>query len=95
VDSSFDPTLKELLVDKDIRKRGLAAYIAVHLWKEKSFDAMRAMLKEEAQLLRFDAVSALAMEGGSEGLKIIKEHAARESNHALKQMIKNLEKGNR
>src|SRR4051794_28173647 len=37
VDRSFDEQLRALLQDRDQRKRGLAAYIAVHLWKQESF----------------------------------------------------------
>ncbi len=86
-DASFDPTLKTLLQDKDLRRRGLAAYVAVHRWKSASFDPMRQMLREEAQLLRFDAVSALMMEGGPEGRRIAFEHAAREPHPWLKKLI--------
>ena len=86
-DASFDATLKELLQDADLRRRGLAAYVAVHRWKAGSFDLMRAMLREEAQLLRFDAASALILEGGPEGRKIALEHAAREPHPTLKKLI--------
>lgn len=87
VDSSFDGTLKELLEDKDSRKRGLAAYIAVGRWKQESFGRMRSMLREESQLLRFDAVSALVLEGGSQGREILSEHLPVETNPQLKVMI--------
>jgi tetratricopeptide (TPR) repeat protein len=86
-DRSFDETLRALLKDRDLRKRGLAAYIAVHLWKQQSFAMMRDMLKEESQILRFDAVSALFLEGGEEGRKIVLEHLPRESNPQLKKLI--------
>jgi tetratricopeptide (TPR) repeat protein len=86
-DASFDPTLKSLLQDRDLRRRGLAAYLAVHRWKGASFDLMRQMLREEAQLLRFDAVSALLLEGGPEGQRIAFEHAAREPHPWLKKLI--------
>ena len=87
VDRSFDETLRALLNDGDLRKRGLAAYIAVHLWKQESFSTMRDMLKEESQLLRFDAVSALIMEGGPEGRAIVFEHLPRESHPKLRKLI--------
>ena len=87
VDRSFDPTLKALLTDSDLRKRGLAAYIAVHLWKAESFDYMRQMLKEDAQLLRFDALSALVIEGGPEGRKMVLEHRKHETNATLNMLI--------
>jgi len=87
VDRSFDETLRALLKDQDLRKRGLAAYIAVHLWRQESFGTMRDMLKEESQILRFDAVSALVLEGGEEGRKIVLEHLPRESHPKLKKLI--------
>ena len=87
VNRSFDETLLTLLADGDLRKRGLAAYIAVHLWKQESFDVLRNMLREKAELLRFDALSALTLHGGSEGLRIVLEHRAYETNPTLKQLI--------
>ena len=78
VDRSFDLTLKALLSDEDLRKRGLAAYLAVHLWKRDSFEIMKKMLTEDSELLRFDAISALILEGEEEGRRIALEHAANE-----------------
>lgn len=86
-DASFDPTLRALLQDKDLRRRGLAAYLAVHRWKAESFDLMRQWLREDAQLIRFDAVSALLIEGGPEGQRIAFEHAAREPHPLLKKLL--------
>ena len=87
VDRSFDETLRALLNDKDLRKRGLAAYIAVSLWKQESFSVMRSMLKEEAQILRFDAVSALILEGGADGRALAIEHLPRETHPTLRKLI--------
>ena len=86
-DSTFDPKLKALLTDNDLRKRGLAAYLAVHRWKRASFPVIRVMLTHESELVRFDAVSALIMEGGEEGRRIAFAHAARERNSNLKKLI--------
>ncbi len=86
VNRSFDPVLQTLLQDADLRRRGLAAYIAVRLWKQDSFPVLRSMLREEAQLLRYDAISAL-IESGEAGFKIIAEHRRNESDSALQQMI--------
>lgn len=87
VDRTFDAKLKALLTDSDFRKRGLAAYLAVHLWKKESFPLIKAMLTEASELLRFDAVSALILEGGEEGRRIAFAHAASERNPNLKQLI--------
>ncbi len=48
---------------------------------------IRIMLIQESQLLRFDAISALILEGGEEGRKIALDHAAREQNQTLKKMV--------
>ena len=77
VDGSFDEQLKLFLKDEDLRKRGLAAYIAVFRWQERSFDFMQSFLTHDSELLRFDAISALVMEGGPAGRKIVLRHAAR------------------
>jgi tetratricopeptide (TPR) repeat protein len=89
-DASFDPTLTALLQDGDLRRRGLAAYVAVHRWHERSFEHIRRMLREDAQLLRFDAVSALVLEGGPEGRRLALEHAAHEQHPQLKKMLQTL-----
>jgi len=86
-DRSFDEQLRTLLHEKDLRKRGLAAYIAVHLWQQESFPFMRDMLREEAQLLRFDALSALMLEGGPEAKRIVLQHRPGETNPTLRRLI--------
>lgn len=85
--AAFDGRLKELLDDSDLRVRGLAAYMAVRRWKHSSFPTMRKMLAEDAQILRFDALSALVMEGGPEGRTIVIEHRKKEPSEYLRKMI--------
>ena len=87
VDRSFDENLKALLRDSDLRVRGLAAYIAVRLWKQQSFETLKDMLREGAQLLRFDALSALAMEGGKEGRQIIVARRRFETHPELRRLF--------
>jgi len=87
VDQSFDQELKALLQHRDLRIRGLAAYVAAHLWKERSFELLRNMLNDDAQLLRFDAISSLSRDGGNEGRKILIAHRRRETNPGLRSMI--------
>lgn len=87
VDNSFDAQLRDLLKDDDLRKRGLAAYIAVYRWKSDSFAAIKSLLTSESQLVRYDAISALMMEGGPAGRQIVHAHAAREPNATLKKLI--------
>ncbi|HSS18504.1 MAG TPA: hypothetical protein VLL54_00260 [Pyrinomonadaceae bacterium] len=73
--------------DEDLRKRGLAAYIAVYRWKNTGFDFLKPLLSDEAQLLRFDAVSALMIDGGPAGRRLAIAHAAVEPNPVLKKML--------
>ncbi|MEP6819139.1 MAG: hypothetical protein ABJA18_06365 [bacterium] len=87
VDTSFDAQLKDLLKGPDPRKRGLAAYIAVYRWKNDSFGIIKSLLSEEFELVRFDAISALMIDGGSEGRKLALSHAAHEPNATLKKLI--------
>jgi hypothetical protein len=75
------------LQDDDLRKRALAAYIAVYRWKHDSFTFMETLLTDESQLVRFDAISALLIEGGFAGQKVALAHAARERNATLKKLI--------
>lgn len=79
--------INELLKDDDLRKRGLAAYGLIGLQKEKSFDVLKKMLADEAELIRFDAASALAMQGGRAGLEILRQHRKVETNTLLKEII--------
>jgi tetratricopeptide (TPR) repeat protein len=87
VDASFDTRLRVLLQDPDLRVRGLAAYIAVSSWKEKSFPEIRRLLVDHSQLIRFDALSALLLYGGAQGKKIAQEHKVREPNETLRKLI--------
>ena len=87
VDGSFDERLKALLKDEDLRKRGLAAYIAAYRWKNNSFEFLKPLLSSEAQLVRFDAVSALMIDGGPAGRQLAVAHAADEPNPILKKLI--------
>lgn len=84
---AFAKRLAELLNDNDLRVRGLAAYMAVQLWKEKSFPEMKKMLVSDIQILKFDAISALVMYGGSKGKAIVRAHRKIEKNDYLKKLI--------
>lgn len=87
VDRSFDGTLKLMLNDVDLRKRGLAAYIVAHVWKQESYPILKQMLREKAQLLRFDALSALAIDDSSAARRILREHRRYESHPTLLGLI--------
>jgi len=87
VDTSFDPKLRALLKDADLRKRGLAAYIAVYRWKSASFRLMDELLADNAELLRYDALSALILEGGAAGKQHALAHASREKHPMLLKLL--------
>lgn len=74
VDRSFDKELKTLLSDSDLRMRGLAGYLAVKLWGKEGIKEVTPWLKDDAQLLRYDALSALLQHGGAEGRALVNEH---------------------
>lgn len=86
-DPSFDPKLRNLLKDGDLRVRGLAAYIAVYRWKATSFGLIDELLADKAQLLRFDALSALILDGGEVGKQRALAHAAKETHPTLKKLL--------
>jgi Tfp pilus assembly protein PilF len=86
----IDADLKALLKDPDLRKRGLAAYLAVKRWGPKGIAQVTPWLKEKAQLLRFDAISALLQEGGAEGRRIVLQHRPHETNLWLKKLLDSL-----
>jgi hypothetical protein len=83
----LDETLTALLADKDLRKRGLAAYGIAGRWKEKGVEILRKMLADPAELIRFDALSALALGGGPVGMKMVREHLRVEKDPRLKEYI--------
>lgn len=87
VDRTFDIRLKALLSDEDLRKRGLALYLAVYLWKQESFEVVRKMLAADSELLRYDAISALVLEGGAEGRRIALERLATEKHPTLRKLL--------
>ena len=84
---SFDKDLKALLQDTDFRKRGMAAYLAVKLWGRKGVTEIERWLEEDAQLLRYDAISALIQYGGEDGRKIVLAHVSHEKSPLLKKWL--------
>jgi tetratricopeptide (TPR) repeat protein len=83
----LDETLAALLADKDLRKRGLAAYGILGRGKEKGIEILKKMLADPAELIRFDALSALALGGGPVGMKMVREHLRVEKDPRLKEYI--------
>lgn len=85
--ASFAEIVTTLLEDKDLRKRGLVLYAVIELWKDKGYEILAKMLKEPAELLRFDALSALAIGGGPKGKTMLREHQRVETDKRLKLLI--------
>jgi len=75
VDASFDKQLTRLLEDPDLRARGMAGYIAAKRWDRKALPILEKRLGDPAVLIRFDAISALAMDGGGAGRAIVQRYA--------------------
>jgi Tfp pilus assembly protein PilF len=92
VDRSFDKDLKALLADGDLRKKGMAGYLAVKLWGKEGIKEVKPWLKEDAQLLRYDAISALLQHGGEEGRAIVRAHRAHEKHPWFKKWLEALDK---
>ena len=75
VDASFDKQIEQLLEDPDLRARGMAGYLAAKRWDKKALPILQKRLDDPAVLIRFDAISALAMNGGSAGRAIVQRYA--------------------
>jgi len=73
-DIRFDKQLAQLLEDPDLRARGMAGYIVVKRWHKRALPIMEKCLEDPAVLIRFDAISALAMDGGSAGRDIVQRY---------------------
>ena len=86
-DETFDERLHQLLEDTSLRRRGLAAYIAVHRWGEDAFPSLQNLLRSEAQLVRYDAISALLQEGGEPGKTLLRKYKENETNEMLREII--------
>jgi hypothetical protein len=89
--ASLDETISTLMNSPDLRKKGLAAYALIEFQREKSFEILKRMLSDKAELIRYDAVSALVSKGGEKGQEIVRQHQKVETNPLLLDLIsKNL-----
>lgn len=68
-----DARLAALLVHDDLRVRGMSAYIAAALRGEAIVPLMISWLEHPSQLIRYDAISVLAMHGGKPGRAALKK----------------------
>ena len=82
-----DDRLSTLLESPDPRKRGMAGYLAVLRRHEKALPVMEKWLQDPAELIRYDALSALALYGDATGRKMVEEYLAsgKEPNKRLRQ----------
>lgn len=78
-----------MLEDPDLRKRGMSAYLAMKWNKARTIPLMKKWLEDPAELVRFDAASALLESGGTEGRKIIQEYvrSGKEPNHQIQEIL--------
>jgi len=84
-----DDRLTRLLEEPDLRKRGLAGYLAVQRWHEKALPVMKTWLQDPAELVRYDAISALGIYGDAAGRKLVEEYLAsgKEPNARMREFI--------
>lgn len=85
--AAIQPKLQELLTSSDLRKSGLAAYLAVPILGLASFPAMQKFLESDCELLRYDAVSALILAGDEKSLELLSEHKSRESHPRILEIL--------
>ncbi|MFO0985241.1 MAG: HEAT repeat domain-containing protein [Planctomycetota bacterium] len=88
-DASFEPTLEQLLQHQDLRVRGMALYVALARHGADAFPTAREFLASDCPLLRFDAISALLMDGRGAAIEMVRVHGQTETYEALKKMIAN------
>jgi hypothetical protein len=67
----------------------MAGYIAAKRWNKRALPILEKRLNDPTVLIRFDATSALAMDGGSVGREIAQRYAqsGKESDSHLREMI--------
>lgn len=78
-----------LLDDPDVCKRGMAGFVAMKWNTERALPIVKKWLDDPAELVRFDALSALVEAGGPEGHKVVEEYArsGKEQNAHLRDVI--------
>src|SRR5205807_8108115 len=84
-----DDRLAQLLEDSDLRKRGMAGYLAVLRGHDKALPHMKKWLEDPAELIRYDAISALVLYGDAADRKIVEDYIAsgKEPNARLREDI--------
>jgi len=83
----LDRIVDTLSSGNDLRKRGLAAYAIVERKGVDKFELLKKMLADPAELVRFDAISALVLSGGATGKQILTKHERVERQPRLKDLI--------
>jgi HEAT repeat protein len=87
--TAVDEQVSRLLEDPDLRKRGMAGYLAVKWHNEKAFPLMQKWLEDPADLARFDAICALLESGGAPGRMLVADYAksGKEPNAQIREMM--------
>lgn len=84
---ALDRLVNTWLTGSDLRKRGLAAYAIVERPGQEKYETLTKMLADPSELVRFDALSALALKGGPKGMQILKKHRLTEAQPRLSALI--------
>lgn len=86
-DKDFDDTLRGLLEGPDGRVRGLACYLATKLWGKEGVVITAQRLQSPIVLVRFDAISALILHGGPEGMQVLRQYRETETHPRLREIL--------
>lgn len=85
-DASFPARLEALFGSTDPRRLGMAAQLAVRTQGAAGRKQAKALLEHADELVRFDAITALGLEGGPSGRVIVAEHAEAEKSQQLREL---------
>ena len=87
VGPDFDGRLRQLLKDPDLRRRGLAGFLALRRWGDQAHPVLLGFLDSDVEILRRDAVRALVADGGEGARALLRDHVAEEPQPALRAEI--------
>lgn len=91
IDSLSDDRLNKLLKSDDLRVQGMALYLVAKKWPDRAVSIISRRLADDAQLIRYDALSNLLSLKSDGALEAVKAHRSsyEESNQWLAALLKN------
>jgi len=89
-DEDFNLRLGALLGSTDPRRLGMGAHLAVRLQGREGRASVKVLLEHPDELVRFDVITALALEGGPSGRLQAAEHAPHEESLQLRELATRL-----